>query len=105
MPPLDQQAYLCAQGFPHLLGTPAPFDHGFNVPQPMRPTPLPSPSRVPGIGAPAIRHHLPQHRAPKRSWATLEQRDRRPTQTVTQVVTIVHRQARCHPSRQPVSSR
>jgi hypothetical protein len=47
----------------------------------------------------------PQHRAPKRAWATLARRDRRPTTTVPQVVTIVHSQARGRPSRHPVSSR
>jgi hypothetical protein len=47
----------------------------------------------------------PQQHSPKISRATLPQRDRRPTKTVTEAVTAVHSQAWCCPSRQPGSSR
>jgi hypothetical protein len=46
----------------------------------------------------------PHKRSPRSSWATLPLRDSRTAKTVTPVVTTVHSQARCCPSRHPVSS-
>ena len=105
MPPVEHLPGLRLQGLADLLGAPPARDHGFDVPQQMRPAHLPSPAGIPGVGAPAIRHQPPPERSPKSSCATLPLRDRRTTNTVTHAVTAVHSQARCCPSRHPVSSR
>jgi hypothetical protein len=59
MPPVEHLVGVGAQGRADLLGAPPAFDHGFNIPQQMRPTELPPPRGIPGIGAPAIRDQPP----------------------------------------------
>jgi hypothetical protein len=101
MPPVEHLAGLCPQGLSNGLRLPTPLDHGLDIAQQMRPAQLPPPARIPVIGAPAIRHQIPQKRSPKSSLATFRLRDSRTTKTVTQAVTAVHSHARCCPSRHP----
>ena len=65
MPPLEHLPGLRAQGLANLPGTAPAFDHGFDVPQQMCPAHLPSPGRVPGVGAPAIGHQPPPELLPQ----------------------------------------
>ena len=43
MPPVKHLVGLLPQGFPNRLGAPPTFDHGFDIPQQMRPADLPPP--------------------------------------------------------------
>ena len=101
---MEHPAGLRLQGFPDLLRAPPAPDHGFDVPQQMRPAQLPPPGGIPVVGAPAIRHQpAPEVLAQEflRHLATARQPDRKDRHPA---VTTVHSQARCCPSRHPVSS-
>ena len=105
-PPPATAAGLAPHGFPHLAGASPALDHGVDVPQPMRPAHLPSPRRVPGGGAPAIRHQPPPEALPPALPGPPGHRAMRaPPTPVPHSVTAVHSQARGCPARPPVSSR
>jgi hypothetical protein len=58
VPPVEHLMGLHTQGLPNRLRRPAALDHGFEIVQQMRPTHLPSPRGIPGIGTPAIRDQI-----------------------------------------------
>ena len=56
MPRMKHLPGLLPQALPNLLRRSAAFNHGFKVPQQMRPAHLPPPGGIPRVGTPAIRH-------------------------------------------------
>jgi hypothetical protein len=102
--PVGPEAGLSSQGLSDLSRAPTPRDQRFDSAQQLCSTELPAPGGVPGVPPPALRHQPPPEVLAQGLPGDLATPRAPHHKDRDQGGTTVHSQARCRPSRHPVSS-